>query len=206
MAIVWSQDPFVVRAGGGSTSAAEATGEHTSPSRVRRRPLGSPTVRSPGAWRREWAHHAAPGGTGLLTGTRSGAAAPASSMRCPGQAWAPRGPTPPAVDTAFGPTASARADRPDTGRLAHSMAPQAPRGPWALLGSGDVWRAPAAHGTVPVSSVVPGWPGSQSGAACGTHAGRRAASAVVKTPRRPASGYAGGGPAGSPCSGRGPGR
>src|SRR5919108_5767789 len=71
MAIVWSRDPFLVRAGGGFTSAAGAAGEHTGPSRVRRRPLGSPTVLGPNGWRRWWTHHAAPGGIDLLTGTRS---------------------------------------------------------------------------------------------------------------------------------------
>src|SRR3989442_11815484 len=55
-------------------------------------------------------------------------------MRCPDQARAQTGPTLPAVDTMFGPAAYARADRPDTGRLAHPRAPRMPSGLRPFLG------------------------------------------------------------------------
>src|SRR5437870_1273125 len=96
-------------------------------------------------------------------------------MRCPVEARTQTGPMLPAVDTAFGPIAYARADRPDIGCLAHPRAPRAPHGPQSLPGPGDAWRAPAERSTVRVSPGAPGWPGSRSGAACGSRAAGHAA-------------------------------
>src|SRR5437867_12040447 len=70
-----------------------------------------------------------------------------SSMRYPVESRTQTGPTLPAVDTAFGLIAYARADRADTGCLAHPRAPRAPHGPQSLPGPGDAWRAPAERGT-----------------------------------------------------------
>src|SRR5262245_51912839 len=124
-------------------------------------------------------------------------------MRCPAEAWTQTGPTPLAVDTAFGPLAYARADRPDTRCLAH---PRAPHGPQALPGPGDAWRAPGGYGIAPASPAAAGWPGSRSAAASGSRAAGHAASAAAGILRPRASGCAGGGHVDNPCSERSPGR
>src|SRR5262249_21884629 len=77
-------------------------------------------------------------------------------MRCPGQGQAQTGPTRLAGDTTSAPAAYVRADRPDTGRLAHPRAPRMPSGPRPLLGyrvggwtwphdSGHIWEALSPH-------------------------------------------------------------
>src|SRR5262252_7656932 len=154
----------------------------------------------PGRW--QWTHHTRPGGTGLYAQRHTRSASPHSSMRCPAEAWTQTDPTPLAVDTAVGPIAYARADRPDTGYLAH---PRAPHGPQALPGPGDAWRAPGGCGIAPASPAASGWPGSRSAAASGSRAAGHAASVAAGILRPRASGCAGGGHVDNPCSERSPG-
>src|SRR5437867_11935481 len=77
----------------------------------------------PGRWRRT--HHTRPGRPGLYARTHARSASPHSSMRYPVEARTQTGPTLPAVDTAFGLIAYARADRADTGCLAHPVGQEA---------------------------------------------------------------------------------
>src|SRR5689334_9812802 len=101
-----------------------------------------------------WTHHTRPGGPGLLSEPHTRAAVSRASMRCPVGAWIPRGPTLPAGDTVSARAAYARADRLDTGRLAHPRALRMSSCPRPFLGYRVGGHAPAARGTGRVSPAA----------------------------------------------------
>src|SRR4029450_7775165 len=147
MEIVWSRGAFVLRTGEVSIAAADADRWHTCHERSGDGLFLCPSSLVKTPWRRFWTHHAPPGYTGLLSGTRVGSASSASSMRCQDQARAQRGPTPPAVDTGSARVACAPAGRPDTPTLAPPRIPRASWGLWPHHGPGLGWRAPRGCGT-----------------------------------------------------------
>ncbi len=100
-----------------------------------------------GPCRGRWTHHTRPGGPSLLSEPHTRAAVSRVSTRCPVGAWSLRGPTLPTDDTVSARAAYTRADRLDTGRLAHPRALRLSSGPRPFLGYRVGGHAPAARGS-----------------------------------------------------------